>query len=170
MRSISKKAKVTMVAAIALAAMTGGVAYAFWSSTGTGSGSATSSAGTSNLAITQTGAPSDLAPGVASGSVTGTIKNNAPNSAYVNRLTVQVTGVDAGHAAGCSAADYGLSTTSAVLDKSSATQTLTLDVKSNLAPNGTVGFPDFTIGFANDAAASLDGCKGAVPQLSYTTD
>ena len=170
MRKISKRAKVVVGAAVALTAIGGGVAFAYWSTTGTGSGTATTSQGASNLSITQTGAPSNLAPEVAPGAVTGTITNNAANSAFVNKFTVKITGVDEAHAATCSAADYGLTTGDVALVKSSATQQLVLDVQTELHTGQTVAFPAFKVGFANDAAALQDGCKGATPQLSYSTN
>lgn len=169
MRKITKKTAVIVAGSTLLVAVGGGIAFAFWSSTGTGSGTATASAGASNLTITQASAPSDLAPNVAPEAVTGSISNGAANSAYVNTLTVTITGVDDAHAT-CSAADFGLTTGSAALDKSTAKQKLILTVGTELAHGGSVSFPAFNIGFANDSANSQDGCKGAVPQLSYSTN
>ncbi|HEX6357661.1 hypothetical protein [Actinophytocola sp.] len=169
MSKISKKAKFVVAGAVALTMIGGGVAFAYWSTTGEGSGSATSSNGASDLTISQTNAPSGLAPSVAPVDVTGSITNNAPNSAYVNQLTVEITGVDAGHP-GCSAADFGLTTGSSPLSKLGATQTLTRPVTTELASGGSVSFPAFKIGFANDPSASQDACKGALPQLKFTTN
>lgn len=170
MRKITKRAKIVVAGALVLATVSGGVAFAYWSTTGTGSGTANTSTGASNLSIAQTGAPTDLAPGVAPEAVTGTITNNAANSAYVNTITVTIAGVDSAHSATCHAADYGLTTGSTALSKSGAVQTLTLDVKQELASNGSVSIPAFNLGFANDPSNPQDGCKGAIPQLSYTTN
>jgi hypothetical protein len=170
MRKISKKARFVVAGSVALALVGGGVAYGYWSTTGSGSGTANTSAGNSNLSVQQGAIPANLAPSVAPASVPGTITNNAPNSAYVDQLTVTITGVDAAHAATCTAADYGLTTDGAALAKSSASQTIVLDVQQELASGGSVSFPSFKIGFANDASAAQNGCKGAVPQLSFSTN
>jgi hypothetical protein len=170
MRKISRKAKIVVASSVALTALGGGVAFGYWSTTGSGTGTANSSAGAANLTVAQGDAPTGLAPSVAPVSVPGTITNNAPNSAYVNQFTVQITGVDAAHAAGCSAADYGLTTGDVALVKSSAVQVLALPVADELNSGETVNFPAFKIGFANDPGNVQDGCKGAVPQLSFSTN
>jgi hypothetical protein len=170
MRKITKKTAVIVAGSTLLVAVGGGVAFAFWSSTGSGTGTAATSAGASNLTISQLTAPSDLAPDVAPEAVTGSISNGAANSAYVNTLTVTIAGVDSAHSTGCSAADFGLSTGTTALVKSTAKQILTLTVGTELAHGASVAFPAFDIGFANDPANSQDGCKGAVPQLSYATN
>ena len=169
MRKITKKTAVIIAGSTLLVAVGGGVAFAYWSSSGTGTGSATTSAGASNLTITQTGAPADLAPGVAPEAITGTIANGAANSAYVNSLTVTITGVTGG-AAGCTAQDYGLTTGTAALVKSSASQTINLPVGQNVASGASTSFPAVNIGFANDPASNQDACKGATPTLSYSTN
>ena len=168
MSKISKKAKFVVAGAVALTMIGGGVAFAYWSTTGQGSGSATSSNGASNLTISQTNAPSGLAPSVAPVVVTGSITNNAPNSAYVNQLTVEIISVNG--APGCSVANFGVTEGSTALVKDSAQQTLVLDVKDELNAGETVSMPAFKIGFANDPSASQDACKGALPQLTFTTN
>jgi len=149
-----------------------GVAYAYWTTSGSNTGSATSSAGAANLTVTQGTVPTGLAPSVAPAAVPGTIKNNAANSAYVTKLQVTITGVtgvgtaDATHPA-CTAADYGLSTGSTALAKSSAVQTIALPINDELDSLETINFPAVNVGFANDSAANQDTCKGATPQLSF---
>ena len=169
MRKITKKTAVVVAGSTLLVAVGGGIAFAYWSSSGTGSGSATTSAGASNLTITQTGAPSDLAPGVAPEAITGTIANGAANSAYVNTLTVRITGVTGG-SAGCTAQDYGLTTGTAALSKDSAVQSITLSVAKEVVNGSPIAFPSVNIGFANDSANNQDACKGASPTLSYSTN
>jgi hypothetical protein len=168
MSKISKRAKFVVASAVALTIAGGGVAFAYWSTTGEGSGSATSSAGDSDLTITQTNEPSDLAPSVAPVEVTGSITNNAPNSAYVNEFTVEITSVNG--APGCDATNFGVTTGSTALLKATAKQKLVLNVKKELAKDGSAAFPAFNIGFANDPINSQDECKGAVPQLTFTTN
>lgn len=175
MRKITKKTAVIIAGSSLLVAVGGGVAFAYWTSTGSGTGSASTapSATTSSLAVAQTNAPSGLAPGVAPVGITGTITNGGTNSVYVNTLTVTITGVDTAHATGCSAADYGLTTSgSTALVKGSidAPQTVQLTVAKDLAPTASVSFPAVNIGFADNATADQSGCEGATPQLTFTTN
>jgi hypothetical protein len=179
MRKITKKTAVIVAGSALLVAVGGGVAFAYWTSTGSGTGTATASSGASGVTMTQTGAPTDLAPGVAPEAVTGTVTNGAANSAYVNSLTVAITGVTGG-LSGCGITDFGLtsgapSATALVKNTTAAptstVQSVNLSVGKELAANGGfVSFPAFNIGFANDPAASQDACKGATPVLTYSTN
>src|SRR4051812_44755831 len=108
MRKLNKRAKIAIVGATIAAVAGGGVAYGYWSTTGSGSGSAATSAGASNLSIAQTSVISGLAPGVAAQTISGTVTNNAVNNAYVNTVTVSISSVTGG-AGSCDATDYTLS-------------------------------------------------------------
>lgn len=164
---------VAVVGGTALALSTAGVAFAYWTTSGSNTGSATSASGAANLTVTQGTVPTGLAPSVAPVAVPGTIKNNAASSAYVTKLVVTITGVTGdGSIVGspaCTAADYGLTATgTTALSKDSTTvQTLDLSIAQELAPTAQINFPAFKIGFANDAAANQDNCKGASPTLSF---
>jgi hypothetical protein len=114
----------------------------------------------------------------------GTITNNAVNRAYVNTFTVTITQVlnaaQQNITAACGVANFGVvpGSTGVVLTKGApaTVQTLTLPVTTELGvanPNDnsdSVAFPAFTIGVADDSANSQDACKGAAPQLSYSTN
>jgi hypothetical protein len=170
MRKITKKTAVIVAGSALLVAIGGGIAFAYWSSTGQGTGSATTSAGTSPLTISPAAGPTDLAPGVAPEALTGTIANGGTSSAYVNSLTVTITGVTGG-ASGCTSQDYGLTTGSTALVKGTgAPQTITVPVGRNVDSGSSTTFPTVNIGFANDPANNQDACEGATPQLSYSTN
>ncbi|HEY4455631.1 MAG TPA: hypothetical protein VGN81_15070 [Pseudonocardiaceae bacterium] len=170
MRKLTKKTAVIVAGSTLLVAVGGGVAFAYWTSSGSGSGSAATSSGGNTLSVTQTGAPSDLAPGVAPEALTGSISNSAANPVHVNSLTVTITSVTNAGAAGCTVADYGLTTGTTALTKgpTTAPQTLTVTVNQDVVSGSPISIPAVNIGFANDQSASQDGCKGATPQLSYS--
>ena len=158
MARISKKVA-AVGAAVAIVAAGAGAAYAYWSTTGTGSGSAATSAGASNLTITQTAAPTNLAPNVAAGTISGSVKNNATNSAYVNSVSVviaSVTGPNITVSTPCDASDYTLSNG-------------TMTVGQDLAAGASASFSGATLGF-NDKATNQDGCKGATVNLAYSSN
>ncbi|MGH8963156.1 MAG: hypothetical protein ACRDWT_18525 [Jatrophihabitantaceae bacterium] len=154
----SRKTIIVGIAGTAAALTLGGVALAYWSTTGSGTGSATTSTGGSNLSVSQD-ALSGLAPGVAASTISGTITNNAANSAYVNTVTASISSVDqpAGATGTCDATDYTLA---------SPTMTVRTDVAGN---GGTVTFHGATLAF-NDKATNQDGCKGATVNLAYVSN
>jgi hypothetical protein len=155
MRKLSKKAKFAVAGVTVAAVVGGGTAYAFWSTTGSGSGTAATSAGASSLLVTQTSAISGLAPGVAAQTISGTVKNTATNNAYVNSVTVSIASVTGGDGA-CSAADYTLSGG-------------TMSVAQDLAPGATANFTGATLAF-NNTASNQDGCKNAIVGLAYASN
>jgi hypothetical protein len=113
--SIPKKRLSVLVAVAAIVAV-GGVAFAYWTSTGTGSGSATTgtSSGFTVTSSAPTGGP--LTPGGPAETVGFTVTN--PGSGVQNLSSVIVTvantdGTDwvpTGIHAGCSADDYAIAT------------------------------------------------------------
>jgi hypothetical protein len=159
MSKITKKKVALIGGTAALVAIGGGAAFAYWSTSGSGTGTATTSAGASSLVVTQTSAPTNLAPGVAAGAIAGNVKNNASNNAYVASVTVSIQSVTQGLGATgtCDETDYNLS---------NATMTVNQDV----APGATVNFSGATLGFKNKPDALQDGCKGATVNLAYSTN
>ena len=154
MGTFSRKAKLVVAGAVALTAVGGGVAFAYWSTTGSGTGTGSTSTGASSLVVSQTSAPTDLAPGVAAEGISGTVKNTATNNAYVHTVTVSIASVTA--TGTCDATDYTLSNP-------------TVTINTDLTPGQTVPFSGPTLGF-NDKATNQDGCKGATVNLAYSTN
>ena len=155
MRKLNKKAKFAIVGATIAAVAGGGVAYGYWTTTGSGTGSASTSAGASNLTITQTSTISGLAPGVAAQTISGTVTNNATNSAYVNTVTASIASVTGG-AGACDASDYTLASP-------------VMSVAQNVAAGGSANFTGATLAF-NNKATNQDGCKGATVNLAYASN
>ena len=160
---ISLKKKIAAAAAAATIVGGVGIAYGYWTSTGAGDGSATTGSATNDLLITQSTAPTNLAPGVAAGAITGTIQNTQPiggQNEHVGSVTVSIASVDkaVGAPAGtCTAADYTLSDPVMV-------------VNSDLAPQATANFSGASLAFNNDPANSQDGCQGATVNLHYASN
>lgn len=149
--------KVAAIAAGAVVLSTAGVAYAYWTTSGSGTGSASTTAGTPNVTVSQTAAPSNLAPGVNAGGITVTVKNNADNNAYVTQVVASIASVtkaDGAPAGTCAAGDYTLS---------NATMT---NGAGDLAKDATATFSGATLGF-NNKTTNQDACKGATVNLSY---
>ena len=155
MRKLSKKAKAAIVGTTIVAVAGGGVAYAYWTTTGSGTGSAATSDGASNLSIVQTSTISGLAPGVAAQTISGTVTNGATNNAYVDTVTVSIASVTGG-AGSCDASDYTLLNP-------------VMDVQSDLAPGASANFTGATLAF-NNKATNQDGCKGATVNLAYASN
>lgn len=156
MPTLSKKSRVAIVGSVVVAIAGGGVAYGYWSTSGSGAGIATSADGAAHLVVEQTAAPTDLAPGVPAGVITGTVRNNAAHSAYIHQVNVSISSVtQAAYATGtCDASDYTLADP-------------IMHVNAELAANGVVTFSGATLAFNDDQANNQDGCKGATVHLQY---
>lgn len=158
MGKFSKRAKIVVAGSVVLATVGGGVAFAYWSTSGSGAGTAGTSAGTSSLVVSQDAFTGNLAPGAAPVAITGTVKNTANNSAYVNTVKVSIASVTqaAGASGTCDATDYTLPVNTAT-------------VATDLAAGQSVAFSGPTLAFV-DKSTNQDGCKGATVNLSYTTN
>jgi hypothetical protein len=141
--STRKKRAVAAVAAIAIVGVGGALAYGYWSSAGTGTGSATT--GTSSAFTVASSAPTGgpLSPGGPTETVPFVVTNSG--SGNQNLTSVVVTVASAGGAAwslpgglGCSALDYTVGTPvityGAIAPAGTAVGTVTLTMK-NLATN-----------------------------------
>lgn len=138
--------------------MMGGAAFAYWSTAGSGTGSAATSAGAASLVVSQTSTISNMYPGDSAQIISGTVKNTAANSAYVAQVVASIASVTpaAGAAGGCDASDYTLSSP-------------TMTIGKDIAAGATVPFTGATIQF-NNKASNQDGCKGATVNLAYAAN
>ena len=143
------------IAAGAIVLGGGGVAFAYWTSGGTGAGSASTSAGAANLTLAQTSTLANLYPGGAPQAITGTVTNNADNSAYVTSVTVSIASVTpaAGATGSCDTSDYTLGGTTIMA------------VGKDVASKASATFSGATIAF-NNKPANQDACKGATVNLT----
>ena len=148
MRKLSKKSRITAaVAGVALVAVGGGAAYAYWTTTGAGNGTATNSAGGGTVTLFAT-FDGGLAPGNQV-DVAYTATNSMTSSTKVGELTPTVSTDKAGCLPGWFTATAETSNT---LVAAGATSSVGA---------GTLTF--------NDSEDNQDACKGAVVTVSVTS-
>lgn len=153
MRKFTKKTVVVATGVVIVLAGSG-VAFAYWTAGGTGTG--TAATGT-NVAITavQTSTVSAMKPGDLAQPLNGNFSNTNTSPVYVTSVTASITGV-AGGAGSCDATDYTLAT---------PIMSVNAEVSAGTAQGAWTGA---TIKFNNKASVNQDGCKGATVTLTYT--
>ena len=156
MRKMSKKNKIVAVCgAAALTAVGGGVAFAYWTTTGSGSGTGANSAGTTAVTLHANFA-AGLAPGSANSKTVTYTADNPNTSSTTVHITSASVSIDAAHVdLGCDAGWFHVtipSGTVAVGASSLATEIGT----------GVLSMDDLNV--------SQDGCKGATVTVSATSN
>jgi hypothetical protein len=153
--SRTKKNSITVVIAMVVALGVVGLAYAYWTSDGTGSG--TAATGTSqDVVINQTSTIAGMGPGVEAQELSGTFDNPGPSAATVNTVTASISSVSDAGPGGCEADDYVIT---------GAAMTVTgnpIDIGDDVGAWGGA-----TIAFVDSPAENQDGCKGATVNLAY---
>jgi hypothetical protein len=160
MRRFTKKQYVVAGVAAALIAGTAGSAIAYWSTSGSGTGSAATSAGTSNnLTFTQT-ALNPMFPGDTSQTLTVNVKNDGTETATVSNVKAYITTANTD----CTGADFKLAGLATAIDANSAVAMTWAPV--DLAASGGNANATSTVQF-NNTAANQDVCKSAVVTIHY---
>jgi hypothetical protein len=159
MNKLPRKRLVVIVTA-ALLLTGGGIAFAYWSAGGSGTGSATTG---TNVPITaaQTSTISGMAPGDSAQTLSGNFNNSNSSPVYVTSVVASISSVDkaVGAPAGtCDASDYTLA---------SATMTVNAEVAAGSAKGAWTGA---TIKFNDKPSTNQDGCKGATVNLAYVVN
>ena len=159
LRNRSKKS-VALIAAAGLTVAGTGVAFAYWTATGKGTGSATTGQGSPFIVTSEPPVGSPLYPGGPSQSVTVLVSHSNTSSLQLNSLTARVGTVDGspwtiaanGTHLGCSAADYLITvptiTPVAVETRQTRTYPITIAMR--------------------ETATNQDGCQNAVVPLYIT--
>ena len=152
--SSTKKRLTVIVVAAALILLGGGAAFAYWSSSGEGVGTATTGTSVDFVVASSAATGGPLSPGGPTQTVAFTVTN--PSSGVQQLANVAVTVANAGGTpwtavAGCSAADY------------------TVDAPTiaygSIAPAGVVtGTVTITM---NDTGVDQNACKGATVPLYF---
>jgi len=155
MNKLPRKRLVVIVTAVLLLTG-GGIAFAYWSAGGAGTGSATT--GTS-VAITanQTSTVTSMGPGDSAQTLSGDFTNTNSGPVYVTSVVASISSVTkaVGAPSGtCDATDYTLA---------NATMAVGAEVP---AGTGVGSWSGATIKF-NDKATNQDACKGATVNLAY---
>jgi hypothetical protein len=160
MQIFSSKKRVAAIGAVtALTLAGGGMAVAYWTSSGTGSGSAATSSGAPSLAITQTSTLTEMFPGDAAQDLVVNVQNTGSNAAYVASLGAYITT----NKAGCDGTDFLINGSSTGILASPTALAWTageLDVLGEADSTGN------TLQFNNKGTVQ-DACKGAAVTVHY---
>ena len=131
-----------------------GLAIAYWTNSGSGTGSATTGDTSNDLSFAQTSTHTNLRPGGAAQAITGDITNNGDETVLVNNISVDLD--DTTWVGTCEATDYTISGSP-------------LTVNQSVAAGDDVAIPaGLTIEFNNKPAEDQDDCKTQALVLSYT--
>lgn len=147
-----KKRTAGIVIAGAVVVATAGGAFAYWTTLGDGSGSATAASENGTVTL-HAAVPNGLTPG-ASGKVTFTADNPGTSSLFVTTITLASVTVDDKHA-GCDVADFTMP------DVASDTRVLAGAYGQPVDGVGTLTFADTKV--------NQDACKGAEITLHLTS-
>jgi hypothetical protein len=166
MFSITRK-KVAVAGTLAVLGVGSIVAYAYWTSSGTGVGSASTTTAASTVQILPMSTNNGMAPVVAALAITGTIQNtnaSGGQNAFVHQITVTVSGVTetsaelaANTGYTCSAVDYTITGSPMTVDQ-------------DLTPGQTVSFSGASIAFNDLSGVDQDACQGASVALAYASN
>lgn len=148
--------KVTAFAVIGVLVVAGG-AYAYWTTDGSGTGSATTGDSVA-VSITQIGTVTDLVPGSTAQGVNFTITNSEDTPQYVTSVSFAIDSIETAPgvaAVGCTVADFTLVQPTAINADQAAGDT-------DHDPSGA------TIAMIN-RATNQDGCKNVTVNLEFTS-
>jgi len=157
-KHLSKK-RVVLAAIITVALAIGsGVAYAYWTSGGTGTGSAVATTPVGTITVNQTSAVTGLYPGATAVALSGDFNNSNTGAAHIASITAAVTSITNG------GVGLPLCTTGDFLIGGSFTPPGGLDIP---AGNNKGAWSGLTIQLQN-TTANQDSCKGATANITYT--
>jgi hypothetical protein len=155
MRKTTKLA--AAVGASALVIGSAGMAYAFWSTSGSGDGAASTATAAGLVVVHQTSTVTNLTPGSGTQALSGNFDNTTnPSPVKIVQVSVDFTGTT--WQSGCTDADYAL------VQPAAQTAGNTM-VPVGLAKGAWTGG---SIEMLNNTLASQDGCKGQALVLHYT--
>ncbi len=140
-----------LVATTTAAVLAGsGIAVAYWTTTGSGTGSATAGT-TSVLTVAQTSSPAGLYPGGPASQLDISVTNPGTAAARITTLTATPTSTDK---PGCNAADFDVQVTGIAA--------------TTIAPGATTPFTNVGTVALTETGVNQDACKGAVVTISYS--
>lgn len=164
-----KKRRLIPVALAILVLVVGsGVAYAFWTAGGSGTGNANANAGTVDVTAYMTSLIDPMYPGDSAQTIKGDFTNTNSYPVHVSTVTVSIDyvmladGITVGTSATCSADDFTLLDSSAIVDA---------EISVTVAPDHTGAWGEKpihpTIQF-NDTGSNQNACKNATVHLLFT--
>jgi hypothetical protein len=158
MRNMPKRVVPVAVALLALLAFSG-VALAYWSASGAGTGTAQAAAGTTPVVVNQVTVLTAMYPGDTAQTISGNFNNPNPGQVYVTTVTASIASVvkAGGAPAGtCDATDFTLA---------GAVMSVNAEIPAGNAKGAWTGA---TIKFNDKVAADQNACKGATVNLGYS--
>lgn len=161
MRRIPMRRIVIVGATAGAVLLTGGVAFAFWSSTGTSVGAAEVAAQATDLTVTQIGTPTGLFPGGPGVDIVAKVDN--PSGAAIQLTDVTVTVSDVRNAAGTTIG-VGCPTTDFVIADNAAYS------GELIAAGGTSGNEIVATIRLDETGSNQDPCKDADVVLSLVAN
>lgn len=156
--SASRKRITAIAVGTAVLLAIGGGAFAYWTLSGSGTGSATTGTVAGSITVNQTSTVTNLRPGGTAQTLSGTFTNTDTGPVYVTSVTASISSVvkAVGAPVGtCDATDYTLA---------NATMTVVAEIPSGVAQGAWTGA---TIAFNNKAAVNQNACQGATVNLAY---
>jgi hypothetical protein len=154
-RRSRKKTIAGIVAVMMLSAI---AAFAYWTASGDGDGSAATGEVEQDVIVNQVSVISNLRPGGAAQELTGTFDNPNDEPVFIATVTATLDSVEDAQGApivGCTIADYTLS---------DGVMTVDAQIPSGV-DQGT--WDGATLAFDNDPLANQDACQGATVVITY---
>jgi hypothetical protein len=155
MSRFTKRRKITAAAIVAFLAVAGG-AFAYWTTSGSGPGSATTGS-SSAVTVTQIGTITGLVPGGAAQAVNFSITNPKSTKQYIASVAYSISSITnitgGAPATGCTAADFTLVQPSAI--------------NTDLAAGATSFSPSGATLAMIDSATNQDGCQNVTVNLAF---
>jgi archaellin len=163
MRTFSTKKLVVTAAVAAVVVGTGTAAFAYWTSQGTGQGTATTAAEATTLVVKQTTSPVGMFPGDSEQKLVVKVTNPGPNKVQVDGVSVVPTVTRADGAEGkCDPSDYQVNGKQLPAEGVVSLNWDAVELDAEASQDSTNSVQFF------DKDTSQDGCKGATLVLSYT--
>jgi hypothetical protein len=133
----------------------GGLAFAYWTNSGSGTGSA-ATGDNDPITIVQTSTVSAMGPGVAPQALSGTFNNPNPGPVYVASVSVSIDSISGGGPT-CDADDYTITGSP-------------MTINAQVSADDTTPWSGASIAFNNKANENQDDCKNATVNLAYTSN
>lgn len=165
MKLFSSKKRVAAIGAVtAITLAGGGVAYAYWTSSGSGTGSATTGTDTAFTVVAQTTTGGALTPGGPAQTASFRVRNTGSGAQIVNTVTVSIAEANGDpwtSVSGCSKDDFSLGGESAGTGH-------TITVGETLASLTNSSVQSVSVQMVNNPTSNQDGCKSATVPLYYS--
>ena len=149
--TLRRKSVLVAAGGVAVVALSGTAAFAYWTTSGTGTGTAANATGGTAVKVVQVGGITGLVPGGAAQSVGFKINNPATTPQYVTAVTVSIDSVSN---AACTVDNFDLAQT-------------TVPVGKDLASGDSATFTGPTIAL-KDLSTNQDVCKNVTVNLAFT--